>query len=182
MPATLQPARDCISASGGHTNPPLVLTSSILTSAGPGCYQRPPPRPPRSRPRPPPPLPARSVLGRASFTFRERPPTCVPFSAAIAFSPSSAFVISTKPKPRERPVSRSVMIATRSTGPYCSNNWRSSSSPVLKSRFPTKIFFKRLPRSGELFECSCLRRVRDRLRSGRRLVVGPANSSNAAAV
>ncbi len=119
-------------------------------------YQRPRPPPPplRSRPpRPPPPPPPalRSGFGRASFTFKVRPPTCEPFSAAIAFSPSSALAISTNPKPRERPVSRSVMIATRSTCPYASNNWRSSSSDVLKSRFPTKMFFKRVPQDG-LFE------------------------------
>ena len=48
------------------------------------------------------------------------------------------------PKPRERPVSRSVMMLTRSTCPCASNICRSSSSEVLKSRFPTKIFFKRM--------------------------------------
>src|SRR5215469_13046464 len=74
----------------------------------------------------------------------------------MAFSPSSAFVISTKPKPRERPVSRSVKMLTRSTCPYASNIWRNSSSPVLKSRLPTKIFFKRLPLD-ELSECAQFR-------------------------
>src|SRR6266404_5655653 len=60
----------------------------------------------------------------------------------MAFSPSSEFDISTKPKPRERPVSRSVRMLTRSTWPYASNNWRNSSSEVLKLRLPTKMFFK----------------------------------------
>jgi hypothetical protein len=120
-------------------------------------YQRfrpppPPPRPPRSLP-PPPPPPPRSTFGRASLTFSVRPPSWFPFKAAMAFSPSSAFVISTNPKPRERPVSRSVMMLTRSTCPYASNNCRSSSSDVLKSRFPTKMFFKRLPLD-ELSECA----------------------------
>jgi hypothetical protein len=85
------------------------------------AHQRPRPalRPPRSPPRPRsrPPPPAWSPFGRASFTFSVRPPICVPFSALIAFSPSSLLVISTKPKPRERPVSRSVMMLTRSTDP-----------------------------------------------------------------
>ena len=65
---------------------------------------------------------ARSTLGRASFTFRVRPPTWLPLRAAMAFSPSSALAISTNPKPRERPVSRSVMMLTRSTCPYA---WKS---------------------------------------------------------
>src|SRR6266568_342566 len=60
----------------------------------------------------------------------------------MAFSPSSEFDISTKPKPRERPVSRSVKMLTRSTCPYASNSWRNSSSEVLKLRLPTKMFFK----------------------------------------
>src|ERR1700758_149078 len=94
----------------------LMVTTSAKQV---GAYQRPPPppRPPRSRPRPPPAPAPRSGLGRASFTFSVRPPTCVPLSAAIALSPSSAFAISTKPNPRERPVSRSVMMLTRSTWP-----------------------------------------------------------------
>jgi len=145
------------------------VTSSLRGSTGeagkaiaPRCriassYQRPrppppPPRPPRSPPRSPPrpprsrpPPPACSVLGRASLTFRVRPPTCDPFSAVMAFSPSSLLAISTKPKPRERPVSRSVMMLTRSTCPNGSNICRNSSSDVLKLKFPTKIFFTRLP-------------------------------------
>ena len=121
-------------------------------------YQRPrpPPRPPRSPPRSPPlppprsprsrpPPPACSAFGRASFTLSVRPPICEPFNAVMAFSPSSLLVISTKPKPRERPVSRSVMMLTRSTGPNGSKICLSSSSDVLKFRFPTKIFFKRPP-------------------------------------
>ena len=104
-----------------------------------------PPRSPRSRPPPPPPPPARSVLGRASLTLMVRPPTEDPFRAVIAFSPSSLLAISTNPKPRERPVSRSVMMLTRSTCPKGSKICRSSSSFVLKLKFPTKIFFTRLP-------------------------------------
>src|SRR5579862_1793916 len=121
---------------------------SMMTAA---TYQRsrlpppPPPRPPRSRPPPPPPPPLRSVFGRASLTLMVRPPTCDPFNAVMAFSPSSLLAISTNPKPRERPVSRSVMMLTRSTCPYDSNICRSSSSLVLKLRFPTKIFFTLMP-------------------------------------
>ncbi len=43
------------------------------------------------------------------------------------------------------PVSRSVMMLTRSTCPNGSNIVRSSSSDVLKLKFPTKIFFTHLP-------------------------------------
>lgn len=64
--------------------------------------------------------------------------------AAMADSASLSSFISTKPKPRERPVSRSVMMLTRPTLPYGSNNVRSSSSVVLKDRLPTKILFKRM--------------------------------------
>jgi hypothetical protein len=64
----------------------------------------------------------------------------------MALSPSSALVISTNANPRERPVSRSVMMLTLSICPYGSNAWRSSSSVVWKSKLPTKMFFTRSPR------------------------------------
>jgi len=64
--------------------------------------------------------------------------------AEMADSASLSSFISTKPNPRERPVSRSVMMLTRPTLPYGSNNVRSSSSVVLKDRLPTKILFKRM--------------------------------------
>src|SRR5580693_10039414 len=129
----------------------------------------PPPRPPRSRPPPPPPPypppppPPRSVFGRASLTLMVRPPTCEPFRAVMALSPSSLLAISTKPNPRERPVSRSVMMLTRSTCPNGSNIWRSSSSDVLKLRFPTKIFFTHRP----LHCCRSASSIRRTGRSGK---------------
>ena len=46
--------------------------------------------------------------GRASLTVRGRPPMSLPSSSWIAVRPASSG-ISTKPKPRERWVSRSVM-------------------------------------------------------------------------
>lgn len=63
----------------------------------------------------------------------------------MAFSPSSLLAISTNPKPRDRPVSRSVIMLTRSTCPNGSNICRNSSSEVLKLRFPTKMFFTNRP-------------------------------------
>src|SRR5579863_4362704 len=50
---------------------------------------------------------------------------------------ASAFDISTKPKPRGRPVSRSVISETFSTVPCWENNVRTASSVAVKGRFPT---------------------------------------------
>src|SRR5215467_9848029 len=59
----------------------------------------------------------------------------------MAWSASFSFSISTKANPRERPVSRSVMIRALLTAPYRSNRLRTDSSVALKFRLPTKIFF-----------------------------------------
>src|SRR5438105_13517649 len=75
----------------------------------------PPPRPPPPRPpRPPPPPPPR-WRSSASFTFRVRPSSAWPFHSAITACASAALDISTKPKPRGCPVSRSVTILTSTT-------------------------------------------------------------------
>src|SRR5436305_850566 len=63
----------------------------------------------------------------------------------MAWSASVSFSISTKANPRERPVSRSVMIRALLTAPYLSNKLRTASSVALKLRLPTKIFFTSLP-------------------------------------
>src|SRR6059058_2904924 len=76
---------------------------------------------------------------------RARPPSCVPFRAAIALSASAGLVISTKAKPRERPVSRSVTRLTFSTAPCASKTPRSSASVVLWGRLPTYRFFIAFP-------------------------------------
>lgn len=96
-----------------------------------------PPPPPGPRPPPPP-----AGFGRASLTFKARPPTFAPFNAVIARSASSVSVISTNANPRDRPVSRSVIRLTRSTVPYASNSERTVSSVAPKSKFPTNMFFK----------------------------------------
>src|SRR5579883_375847 len=59
----------------------------------------------------------------------------------MALSASFSFSISTNANPRERPVSRSVMIRALLTAPYRSNKLRTASSVALKLRLPTKIFF-----------------------------------------
>src|SRR5262249_35276746 len=61
--------------------------------------------------------PSRSSRGRASLTVHVRPPRLAPCSPAIAARASMAFGISTKPKPRGRPVSRSCIIWTLLTTP-----------------------------------------------------------------
>jgi hypothetical protein len=104
-------------------------------------YQRGPrgPDPPRYPPSEP--CAARSTFGRASLMLSARPLTMVPFNAAMALSAPPWSAISTKAKPRERPVSRSVTRWTRSKAPYGSKRERSESSVVPKSKLPTNIFF-----------------------------------------
>src|SRR6185312_12579649 len=65
-------------------------------------HQRPPPR------RSPPPPPPRAGRSSASLTLSGRPSSIAPFMAAMALVASSGVLIVTKPKPRERPLSRSV--------------------------------------------------------------------------
>src|SRR5206468_9195424 len=108
----------------------------------PDAAQRPrrpaPPKPPRGRPPPPPPPPpARS---RASLTFSLRPCSSWPFSSAIARSASLAELISTKPKPRDRPVARSVITAADSQVPACEKSASRSALVVSKERLPTNSF------------------------------------------
>src|SRR5436305_8388191 len=55
----------------------------------------------------------------------------------MAFCASSSVDISTKPKPRERPVARSVITVAVLQVPACENSSLSSSLVVLKERLPT---------------------------------------------
>ena len=55
----------------------------------------------------------------------------------MAFSASSSLAISTNPKPRDRPVSRSVMTAADWTGPKRAKAARSPSVEVVNARPPT---------------------------------------------
>ena len=123
----------------------LKLIATSLSGAFMGMAGAPPPpNPPPPNPPPPPgprPPPPPAGFGRASLTFKARPPTFAPFNAVIARSASSVSVISTNANPRDRPVSRSVIRLTRSTVPYASNSERTVSSVAPKSRFPTNIFF-----------------------------------------
>jgi hypothetical protein len=87
----------------------------------------------------------------------------------MALAASESFSISTNANPRERPVSRSVMMRALFTAPYLSNRLRTDSSVELKLRLPTKIFFtlstsktfgKRAHREGTLAEDTRLFRYR----------------------
>src|SRR5438445_591542 len=98
----------------------------------------PPPRPPKPPRPPPPPPPAPGLL--AFSTWMVRPSRLVPLSLLIADSASSFVAISTKPKPRERPVSRSVTTLADSTLPHAANASRRRSVDVEKERPPTKSF------------------------------------------
>jgi hypothetical protein len=69
-----------------------------------------------------------------------RPSRFVLLSAPSARSASSVVDISTKPKPLERPVSRSVMTAADSTTPYRAKAARRLSFEVVKERPPTNSF------------------------------------------
>jgi hypothetical protein len=118
------------------------------TSCYAGSYQRgsrrwrgprslPPRSFPRPRPPPPPPNPLRGACGLASLTVSARPPESLPFSAAIAFSASSSLGIWTKPKPRDRPVSRSVATDALSMAPKGSNSALNSGSVMWNEKLPT---------------------------------------------
>src|SRR6266849_6475207 len=101
-----------------------------------GPYQRfspPLPRPPLLRARPDP-------DEFATSTFSVRPSTIWPLNFLSAGSASSAVAISTKPKPRERPVSRSVTTAADSTWPAAANTSRSRSVDVENARPPMNSF------------------------------------------
>src|SRR5438552_8854362 len=69
-----------------------------------------------------------------------RPSREVPLSEEMAFSASSVVAISTKPKPRERPVSRSVITAADITSPKRAKAPRRPSLEVENERPPTNSF------------------------------------------
>src|SRR6266702_3428827 len=82
----------------------------------------------------------RGSRGLASLTVRVRPAIAWPWSLAIAVLAAVPSCLSAKPKPLERPVSRSVITRISSTTPYGSKSWRTSCSVAPNARLPTKIF------------------------------------------
>jgi RNA polymerase sigma factor (sigma-70 family) len=89
----------------------------------------------RSRPPPRPRLPP--DLSWASLTRRGRPSNIVPSSCLAAVSAISGVPMVTKAKPRGRPVSRSVGMATSRTSPNAANSVSTASAVVLNERLPT---------------------------------------------
>src|SRR5207245_10922770 len=120
----------------GDRLPPPALAGEE-TGKGGRRYQRPPREPPRPPPAPrrsPPPLP-----GDFAFSTRiVRPSRFVPFRRRMACSASAGVAISTNPKPRDRPVSRSVTTLADSTAPAAAKASRRRSVEVENERPPTK--------------------------------------------
>ena len=71
------------------------------------------------------------TLGDRQLTVNWRSPIDLPLSRLIAFCALAESAISTKAKPRGRPVSRSVMIAMLAISPAGANNPRRSDSVTL---------------------------------------------------
>src|SRR2546428_827049 len=95
--------------------------------------QPPPPPPPRRWPPPPPPAPP---PGLATSTLIRRPSSSVLDTGRSRAS--SVVAISTNPKPRDRPVSRSVTTLADSTVPIWAKVSRRRSLEVENERLPTK--------------------------------------------
>jgi hypothetical protein len=83
-----------------------------------------------------------------------RPSSWDPLREEIARSASSVVAISTNPKPRERPVSRSVMTAAESTAPKRAKAARNPSVDVENERPPTNSFTD-MPGSFRLSDRCC---------------------------
>jgi hypothetical protein len=79
----------------------------------------------------------RGARSRASVTVRLRPWTLRSCRPAIACARASGVSISTNPKPRERPVSRSTITWALRTGPKPWKSSRRSTSLKLNGRLPT---------------------------------------------
>src|SRR3990167_6123703 len=97
------------------------------------------------------------AFGRASETVSMRPPKSLPFHMAIAPSAPASSAISTKPKPRERPVSRSVTMLAEATSPALAKASRSSSPVARYGRPPTKSLRAMITRN-KITYCSIVRR------------------------
>jgi len=77
------------------------------------------------------------LFGLASFTTKVLPIKLNPLRLVIACRAADSSVISTKPKPRLRCVTLSIMILAEDTSPYSSNNPFNSESDALKGMLAT---------------------------------------------
>lgn len=123
--------RATVDFSNGQLNGTLVACN--WTGFGQINLDHPPPPPPP----PPPNPPARGSRGRASLTVSGRPWKLKLFSASTAALASASFGISTNPKPRDRPVSRSRITWARATVPCWPNSCIRSSFVQPQERLPT---------------------------------------------
>src|SRR6185295_2760527 len=121
-----------------HSHPSL-RKHGPPTPSPPPPPQPPPPPPPPPPPRkpPPPPPPPPPLRSSASLTRRARPSSVAPFMREIASAASSDVPIVTKPKPRDRPLSRSIAMWTSVTSPISENASRRESVVASYERFPT---------------------------------------------
>src|SRR5262249_29763053 len=115
---------------------PLVALSTACRTEDPSHARR----AGRIGPRPDPPRDECVDWSFATSTRSRRPWSSVPSSCFFARSASSAFVMVTKPNPRDCPVSRSMTIATDSHTPIWEKSVRRSSSVTAYARLPTKSF------------------------------------------
>ena len=87
-------------------------------------------------------------MGLAKFTVKVRPSSSLPANISIAFLASSTVLISTKPKPLERPESRSVMTLADSTVPAAAK---------ASARLCQACLYEKDPTNNRLFSsCMCL--------------------------
>src|SRR5882724_13163301 len=114
---------------------------NATTCMGTGAYHRLRLNPPPLRDPPPPFRPPPNPAGLAISTFSVRPSSSWPLNFLTAASASSALAISTKPNPRERPVSRSVTTVADSTPPAAAKSSRRPSSVVAKDNPPINSLF-----------------------------------------
>jgi hypothetical protein len=124
---------------------PVLLMDSVGRNYQ-RLFRRPPP-PPLSRrrsPPPPPPPPPPPRRSWASLTRMDLPSSSRPSISWMAVWASAAASKVTNPKPRERPVSRSVITLASTTGPNRSNAAQRLASEVSQLRPPTKILFDTL--------------------------------------
>src|SRR5206468_7934771 len=140
-PSQVARAKPALELGSGRRAPAIMGVGGRLRPPFRGSQRRPPPQPPPPPPPPrrwPPPPPPAPPPGLATSTLIRRPSSSVLFRRATASLASSVVAISTNPKPRDRPVSRSVTTLADSTVPIWAKVSRRRSLEVENERLPTK--------------------------------------------